>query len=112
IGDAAFLVAATGARYKNGRAVLKLSPDRIDVDTFHLEDSSGRPLEVRGSLATHELKVGDLEIDVIARGFEVIPHELGSVGIDAMLQLRGRFEAPRVVGDLTINGGDVNVDVI
>ena len=29
-----------------------------------------------------------------------------------MLQLRGRFEGPRVVGDLTINGGDVNVDVI
>jgi autotransporter translocation and assembly factor TamB len=112
IGDAAFLVAATGARYKNGRAVLKVSPDRIDVDTFHLEDASGRPLEVRGSLATHELKVGDLEIDVMARGFEVIRNELGRVGIDAMLQLRGRFEAPRVVGDLTINGGDVNVDVI
>jgi autotransporter translocation and assembly factor TamB len=112
IGAAAFLVTATGARYKNGRAVLKLSPERVNVDTFHLEDASGRPLEVRGSLATHELTVGDLEIDVMARGFEVVRNEFGRVDIDAMLQLRGRFEAPRVVGDLTINGGDVNVDVI
>ena len=112
ISDAAFLVTAAGARYKNGRTILKLSPERIIVDTFHLEDGSGRPLEVRGSLATHELSVGDLEIDVMARGFEVIRNELGRVDIDAMLQLRGRFETPRVVGDLTINGGDVNVDVI
>jgi autotransporter translocation and assembly factor TamB len=48
----------------------------------------------------------------MARGFEVIRNELGRVNIDAMLQLRGRFETPRVVGDLTIDGGDVNVDVI
>ena len=112
IGDAAFLVTATGARYKNGRAAFKLSSDRVDVETFHIEDNSGRPLEVRGSLGTHELRVGDLEIDVTARGFEVIRNEFGRVDIDAMLQLRGRFERPRVVGDLTINGGDVNVDMI
>ena len=112
ISGAAFLVKATGARYKNGRAAFKLSPDRVDVEAFHIEDNSGRPLELRGSLATHELRVGDLEIDVMARGFEVIRNEIGRVDIDAMLQLRGRFEGPRVVGDLTINGGDVNVDVI
>ena len=77
ISDAAFLVKATGARYKNGRAAFKLSPDRVDVEAFHIEDNSGRPLELRGSLATHELRVGDLEIDVMARGFEVIRNEIG-----------------------------------
>ncbi|MEO8256585.1 MAG: translocation/assembly module TamB domain-containing protein [Acidobacteriota bacterium] len=112
ISDAAFLVAATGARYKNGRAALTLSPNRVDVEAFHIEDNAGRPLELRGSLATRELRVGDLEIDLTARGFEVVRNEFGRVDIDAMLQLRGRFDAPSVVGDLTLNGGDVNVDLI
>ena len=110
--DAAFLVTSTGSSYKNGRALLRLSPDRIDVDSVHLEDVSGRPLDLHGSLGTHELRVSDLQIDATARQFEVIRNEFGNVDIDATLQLRGRFETPRVEGDITINGGSLNVDEI
>jgi autotransporter translocation and assembly factor TamB len=112
IANAAFLVSATGTRYKNGRASLQLATDRITVNTLHVEDSGGRPLDVRGSLATHELRVGDLEIDADARRFEVVNNEFGRVNVDAKLQLRGRFDSPRIVGDVTIESGDVKVDQI
>src|SRR5207244_3535374 len=71
LSNAAFLVMSTGSRYKNGRAALRLSTDRIDVDSFHLEDAGGHPLDLHGSLGTHEMRVGDLEVDIFAQGFEV-----------------------------------------
>jgi TamB, inner membrane protein subunit of TAM complex len=112
IANAAFLVSASGARYRNGRASLQLAPERITVNALHVEDSGGRPLDVHGGLATHELHVGDLEIDADARRFEVVNNEFGRVNVDAKLQLRGRFDSPRIVGDLTIESGDVKVDQI
>jgi hypothetical protein len=112
IASAAFLVTATGTRYKNGRVSLQLATERITVNTLHVEDSGGHPLDVHGSLATHELRVGDLEIDAGARRFEVVNNEFGRVNVDARLQLRGRLDSPRIVGDITIESGDVKVDQI
>ena len=112
LADASFVVAASGARYKNGRASLRLASDVVRVDTFHLEDARGRPLDVTGSLGTHELRVGDLEIDVTTKGFEVLRNEFGTVEVDAQLQLRGRAESPRVFGTVTIVGGELKVDEI
>jgi translocation and assembly module TamB len=108
----AFRVAATGARYKNVKVGLTLTPDRVAVDVFHIEDNSGRPLDMRGSLGTHELRVGDLEMEIAARRFEVLRNEYGRMDIDARLQLRGRFESPRFTGELTINSGELRVDQI
>jgi autotransporter translocation and assembly factor TamB len=110
--NAAFLATATGAKYKNGHAVLRLARERMTVETLHLEDDSGRPLDVRGSLATHELRVGDLQIEARAQRFEVMRNELGRVTVDATLQVRGQFESPRIGGDLTINNGEIKVDEI
>jgi translocation-and-assembly-module (TAM) inner membrane subunit TamB-like protein len=112
VAGAAFEASATGAKYKNATAALTLSQDRIGVDALHVEDANGRPLEVRGSLGTHELRVGDLEIEITARRFEVLRNELGRMEIDAALRLRGRYESPRLTGDLTITGGNVQVDEI
>ena len=57
---AGFLVADTGARYKNASANMTLASDRITVNALHVDDSNGHSLEVRGSLGTHELRVGDI----------------------------------------------------
>jgi hypothetical protein len=112
VANAGFLVTDTGVPYKNGRAVIRLAADRITVESFHLEDDRGQPLEVRGSLGTHELRVGDLAIDVMANRFDVVRNEFGRVNVSAMLMLRGRFEAPRLAGDVTINGDELKVDQI
>jgi len=112
IDGARFEVAATGAKYKNGKVGLTLTADRVHVEVFHLEDSGGRPLEVKGSLGTRELRVGDLEIEIGARRFEVLRNDLGRLAVDGNLHVRGRFEAPQLTGQLTIVSGDLKVDQI
>jgi autotransporter translocation and assembly factor TamB len=112
VSNAGFLVTATGARYRNVRAQLGLARERIAVESLHIEDADGHPLDVHGSLATHELRVADVEVDVNARKFEVLRNELGRVAIDAALQVNGVFEQPRISGDLTVSAGTVRVDEI
>ena len=112
VANAGFLVADTGVQYKNGRAAIRLAADRITVESLHLEDEKGQPLEVRGSLGTRELQDGALAIDVRANRFDVVRNEFGRVNVTAMLMLRGQFEAPRLAGDITINGDELKVDQI
>ena len=110
--NAAFIVAATGASYRNGRATFDLAVDRITVGSFHLEDRNGRALTMRGSVGTHELKVGELQIDVEARNFEVLNNETGSIHVDTTLQLRGQSDRLNVDGDVSILTGELNMDEI
>jgi len=42
----------------------------------------------------------------------VLHNEFGHLNVDATLRLRGRFEAPQVGGDITINNGDLKADEI
>jgi len=112
IANASFLVASTGSRYKNTRAALTLASERVTVESLHVEDADGRPLDVHGSLGTHELRVGDLQIEGTAHHFEVMHNELGTVNVDAAIQLQGRYEAPRIAGDITIVSGTLRVDEI
>lgn len=112
ISNAAFLVSSSGARYKNARLAVQLASDQITVETLHLEDSDSHPLDVKGSLATHELRVGNLAIDVRSRDFEVLRNQYGRMRIDSDVQLRGQFETPRLEGKITVTGGQLQVDAI
>lgn len=107
-----FVVADSGARYKNGLARLDLASDRVSVGAFHLEDRNGRPIEVTGSLGTHELRVGDVEIDIRARGLEVLNNASGNAAVDTNLQIRGTLDAPRLSGSVSIVRGELRVDDI
>jgi autotransporter translocation and assembly factor TamB len=109
---AGFVVVPTGSTYKNVRASVRLARDRVTVEALHVEDLNGDPFDMHGSLGTHELTVGDVEIDATARHLEVIHNEFGRLDVDAALRLRGRFEDPRVSGDITIRGGELKVDDI
>lgn len=112
IANAGFVVVPTGSTYKNARAELALASERISVESLHVEDAEGRPLDVHGSLGTHELRVGDLQIEGTARRFEVMHNEFGQVLVDAAVALRGRYETPRISGDITITTGTLRVDEI
>src|SRR5262249_61535077 len=94
---------------KHGRLVAQLSTDGITVDTLHVEDVNGHPLDVQGSLGTHELRVGDLAIRGTARQFEVLRNQYGRLDINATLDLTGQFESPRLAGRIRVSTGEVNV---
>ena len=110
--NAAFAVRTTGSRYQNGRLSVRLAPDCVSVQELHVEDTRGRTLDVTGSLGTHEMRVGEVEITAAARQFEVVRNEFGNVEVDAKLNLRGQFESPRLTGAITISGGQLKVDEI
>ena len=110
--NAGFRVASTGSKYTNVRASLALGRDRITVESLHVEDAGGHALDVHGSLGTHELQIGDLQIEGTANHFEVMRNELGNVAVDAAVRLRGRYDAPRIAGDITISSGSLRVDEI
>ena len=112
LANAAFLVTASGARYKNGRAGFVLTPDRIDVSALHLEDRNGRALDVTGRVDTRALSVGDLALDVTTRRFEILRNEVGSADVAANLTLRGSLAAPVVAGSVSILSGELRVDEI
>jgi autotransporter translocation and assembly factor TamB len=112
IANAAFLVTPTGSHYKNTRAEIALARERITVESLHIEDADGHALDVHGSLGTHELRVGDLQVDGTARHFEVMRDEFGTIDIDATVELQGRYESPRIAGDISITSGTLRVDEI
>jgi autotransporter translocation and assembly factor TamB len=112
ITDAGFQVAATGARYRGGRGAALLDRERVTVNSMTLTDVNGQVLEVRGSLGTHEMTVGDIAIEVSAQGFQVLDNEYGRVDVDAQVSVIGRFESPRVSGDVTLTDGALQADTI
>lgn len=112
ISNGAFAVGMSGARYRDARMAVALERDRVTVKALHVEDRDGHALDVTGSLATHELRVGDFAVTARARDFEVMRNEFGTTAVDADLDLRGQFESPRLTGAITITGGELNVDEI
>ncbi len=110
--NARFRVVSSGARYRNGRVSLRLASDRVDVQQLRVEDEQGNPLELTGSLGTHEMRVGDLRVAMNARQFRVLNNEYGQLDIDARLNVEGEFESPRLTGRIAVSGGTLSVDRI
>ncbi len=112
LANVAFAVTSTGSKYRNGNAVIQVTPDRITVESLRLQDAGGHTLEVKGSLGAHELSVGELQLDAVARRFEVLRNELGRISVDAALSFRGTFAQPRVTGQVGITSGEIRVDEV
>ena len=106
--------AATGVEIQERpRRARRSRPIASPSIALHIEDANGQPLDVHGSLGTHELRVGDLG----DRGHRAPlrgPAQRARHGWRSMRRcmLRGRFESPRLAGDLTISGGESRVDEI
>ena len=108
--DAAFLVARTGARYTKGNARILLTPDNVTLEHFHLEDDKGDPLELSGSAATHQLRLGEFAVELSATRFEFLQNELGDVDLNGVLTVSGNPAAPVISGDLAIDHATVAAD--
>ncbi|MGE5242770.1 MAG: translocation/assembly module TamB domain-containing protein [Betaproteobacteria bacterium] len=112
VDNGGFVVAATGVRYKNARAIFQLSPDQVAVRGLHLEDDEGDPLDVTGSLATRQLKPGAVSADITAQHLSVLHNALGDLETNATLAVRGTLHLPQVSGDVSLQNGTLHADQI
>lgn len=108
--DAAFLVARTGARYKSGNARILLTPNNVTLEHFHVEDDKGDPLELSGSAATRQLRLGEFAVELSATRFEFLQNELGDIDLNGVLTISGNPAAPVISGDLAIDHATVAAD--
>jgi autotransporter translocation and assembly factor TamB len=108
----AFRVPAGGVAYSGLDTRIELTPDSVRVQSFAIRDEHGSPLNVSGEIAVHARQVGAINISLQATDFEVIDNELGDVGLDVLLSIGGEFLRPRVVGDIRVTAGRLELDRI
>jgi autotransporter translocation and assembly factor TamB len=75
-----------------------------------LLDHDGETLRVAGELAVHARQVGAVNIGIESDNFELLHNELGDVQIQSALKLTGDLRRPRLVGDVRLDAGRVEVD--
>jgi len=105
---ASFEVPANGVRYRNGAAHISFVPQAINIESFHLEDSKGNPVELTGTAGTSELHLGNLGFEVSATQFEVLHNELGTLAINAVVTITGTLADLSVSGDIAIDRGSLD----
>jgi autotransporter translocation and assembly factor TamB len=112
IDKAAFTVAPTGVSYTNLQGTLELQPDKIHITHISVLDNHQSSLSLTGDLAIHERQVGGVEIYVTAHDFKVIDNKMGNVRLNSNLEIAGELRSPRVLGDLGVSTGRINLDEI
>ena len=100
--NASFEVPATGVRYRNGNAHITFVPEAVKIETLHLEDSKGNPLDLTGTAGTRALHLGELGFEVSATQFQALKNDLGDVVLNGVFTVTGTLAAPTVSGDLSV----------
>ncbi len=112
IANARFLVPLLGTSYHAGDIALVFAPDLMTVERFHLEDDKDDPLDVSGRIATHELRIREIALDVSASKFELLSNDKGDVDVDALVQIQGSISAPTIAGDVVLSHASVNLNPV
>lgn len=110
IKNGAFGVPAAGGAFSGLTTRIELLPDVIRIQEFQLLDHHGEKLRVAGDLAVHARQVGALNVSIDSDNFELLDNELGDVQVQAALKVTGELRRPRLVGDLRIDAGRLEVD--
>jgi autotransporter translocation and assembly factor TamB len=112
IDKAAFTVAPTGVPYTNLQGKIDLQDDKVHIDHISVLDNHQSALSVTGDLAVHQRQVGEVQLYITAEDFKVIDNEMGNVRLNSNLEIGGELRAPRIIGDLGVSTGRVNLDPI
>jgi len=112
IKNASFDVPATGSRYRHGTAHVTFVPEAVKIDSFHLEDSKGNPIELTGTAGTRSLRLGDLGFEVSATQFEVLHNQLGDLVLNGVVTVTGTLAAPSISGDLAVDRASLDVGAL
>ena len=109
---ASFDVPGTGGRYRNGTAHVTFVPEAVRIDSFHLEDSKGNPIDLTGTAGTHALRLGDIGFEVSATRFEVLHNDLGDVVLNGVFTVTGTLAAPTISGDIALERASLNAGTL
>ncbi|HXG56655.1 MAG TPA: translocation/assembly module TamB domain-containing protein [Vicinamibacterales bacterium] len=110
IRNGGFGVPLAGGSYTGLNTRINLTPDLMSLQEFQILDEHGRALNIAGQLAVHEKQLGEVNITVTSDNFELIDNELGDVGVGASLKITGELRRPKIVGDLRLATGRLEVD--
>ncbi len=112
IRDGAFAVPRFGTSYSGLDTRIDLEPDLVRVRRFEMLDENGEQLAIAGQLAVHERQVGAVDFTLESENFEIIDNELGDIGIGVNLKITGELGRPKLVGDVRVSAGRLELDRI
>ena len=108
----AFEVAELGTLYTGLDTQVSFEADQVNVKSFTLTDHNGEHMRIGGSLSVHEGRLGTFQLVLESQNFEVIDNRLGDVQITSLLAVEGTLAAPKLVGNIEVEAGRVEVDRI
>ncbi len=110
IRNGAFGVPLGGVSYTGLDTRVDLTAEGVHLKEFQILDEHGRALRIQGDLGVHERQVGAVNMKIDSENFELIDNELGEVGIRSSLTITGAVRRPRIVGEIRLEKGRVEVD--
>ncbi len=110
IKNGGFSVPASGGTFQGLTTRVEFQPDTVKIQEFRLLDHHGEQLRVAGDLAVHEKQVGAVNVSIDSDNFEVLDNELGDVQLQTALKVTGELRRPRVIGDVKVDAGRIEVD--
>ena len=110
--NGAFTVPASGVSYKSLKGRLDLTGDRAVINGLSIADEHGNALNFSGDVAVHQRAIGQVNVKVTSRKFELLHNDLGHILVDTNLTMGGELWAPRIDGTIDVNRGDLAIDKI
>ncbi|CAN5671551.1 hypothetical protein BH18ACI5_BH18ACI5_21280 [soil metagenome] len=110
IRNGAFGVPLGGVSYTGLDTRIDLTPDTVRLQEFQILDEHGRALRVQGELGVHARQVGAVNIKIDSDNFELIDNEIGDIGVRSSLTITGEVRRPKVVGEIRLETGRIEVD--
>jgi autotransporter translocation and assembly factor TamB len=110
IKNGAFGVPDVGGTFTGLTTRIDLETDRVRIQQFQLLDHHGEKLTIAGELAVHERQVGAVNITIDSDNFELVDNELGDVQAQMALKVTGELRRPRIVGQVRLDAGRIEVD--
>ena len=108
--NGAFAVPAAGETFTGLTTRIELQPETLHIQEFQLLDRHGEKLRVAGDLAVHAREVGAVNVSIDSDNFELLKNEFGDVQVQSALKVTGELRRPRLVGDVRLDAGRIEVD--
>lgn len=105
-----FGVPAVGETFTGLTTRIDLLQDVLKIQRFEILDRNGERLAIDGQLAVHAKQAGAVSINVNSDNFELMNNELGDVQVGASIQITGELRRPKVVGNVRLDAGRIEVD--